>query len=409
MADRFTDRNIAALRPTEKVKDIREGGGFGIRIFPNGDKIWFYRYMAEGKRRFLTLGHYPAVSLATARIKCQNALSLMESGIDPLTLKEKLSEEDRKTMTVADLCREYMVKHAKVFKKSWHLDEWVLKHEIVPAWGRRKAEDIRKRDVILLLENIMERDAPGMSNQTLKITRKMFNFAVERDILNISPCNGVKALAPEKLRERHLNATEVKTLWKALEAAAISNEIQRALKLILVTAQRPGEVIGMHARELDGRWWTIPGNRAKNGKSHRVYLTETALTLIGDTGGKGFIFPSPHRMIDRPIAAHALPVAVRRNLAWQMTDGCGKPLLDTDGNQVTENRLHIAQFTPHDLRRTAATFMAQAGASDEVIDAVLNHCKQGIIRVYNCYRYDKEKQQALVRWEQTLQGIINQP
>jgi integrase len=198
----------------------------------------------------------------------------------------------------------------------------------------------------------------------------------------------------------------------------------RAIRLILTTAQRPGEVIGMHSSEIEGHWWTIPADRAKNGKTHRVYLTATALSLIGDmevaekdTGEnklKGYIFPSPvkkspkqpGKKIIRPMGDTALAVAVGRNLAYPLADAKGKPLYSKDGKTATENRLGIDHFTPHDLRRTAATFMAQAGEMDEVIDAVLNHAKQGVIKVYNQYRYDKEKQAALETWERKLNSII---
>jgi integrase len=291
-----------------------------------------------------------------------------------------------------------------------------LDREVIPVWGKRKAEDIKKRDITLLLESIVERDAPSMSNQALKIVRKMFNFAVERDVLPHSPCMGVKALAPETARERTLTEEEIKKLWQTIETVAMSEEIKRSLKLILVTAQRPGEVIGMHTSEIDGRWWTIPVERSKNKQGHRVYLTDIAIDLIGplkvldDKTGemkpKGYIFPCPHQNKDKSIEAHAQAVAVRRNLAWPLTDAKGKPLYGADGKPATENKIGIEQFTPHDLRRTAATFMAQMGFMDEVIDAVLNHKKQGVIKVYNQYRYDKEKQQALETWERKLNSIL---
>jgi len=110
------------------------------------------------------------------------------------------------------------------------------------------------------------------------------------------------------------------------------------------------------------------------------------VSLIGETKGKNFLFPCPHKTKIKQIEAHAVGVAVRRNLAWPVTDKNGKPLFDADGNPVTENKLGIEQFTPHDLRRTAATFLAKMGNMDEVIDAVLNHAKQGVIKVYNQYR-----------------------
>jgi len=163
----------------------------------------------------------------------------------------------------------------------------------------------------------------------------------------------------------------------------------------------------MHMREIEGRWWTIPAERAKNGREHRVYLTDTALELIGDTEGKGFVFPCPHQMKEQSIDSHALPVAVRRNVACPITDKKGKPLYGADGKPATENRLGVEKFTPHDLRRTAATFVAGMGFMDEIIDAVLNHVKQGVIRTYNRHKYDKEKQQALEAWERKLKNIIS--
>ena len=244
-----------------------------------------------------------------------------------------------------------------------------------------------------------------MSNQVLKITRKMFNFGVERDILPHTPFTGVKALAPTNSRKRTLTETEIKTLWASIDNASMSDEIRRALKLILVTAQRPGEVTGMHTREIDGRWWTIPAERAKNGQEQRVYLTDAALELIGDTTGKSFVFPTPHQTKEQPIDSHALPVAVRRNLEWPLTDKKGKPLYGKDGKPATENRLDVDKFTPHDLRRTAATYMASMGYMDEIIDAVLNHVKKGIIRTYNRHGYDREKQQALEAWGRKLAAI----
>jgi integrase len=244
---------------------------------------------------------------------------------------------------------------------------------------------------------------------------------------------GVKALAPNTRRERTLNESEINTFWNNLSLAGISDNIERALKLVLITAQRPGEVSGMHTNEIDGQWWTIPSSRTKNGKEHRVFLTKTALSIITlaiediqlalikhnlrmvkekkpevpiSNPYSGFIFPCPHRGKEQAIDSHALPVAVRRNLAWPLTDSTGKQLYQKDGQPATVNKLGIEKFTPHDLRRTTATFMSQLGFMDEVIDSVLNHVKQGIIRTYNLNRYDKEKQMALEAWEVKLRSIV---
>jgi len=437
---------IKNLKPTDKKCYLREANGFTIRVMPSGVKTWLFVYTFDGKRKEMNLGQYPHVSLADARTKFNQAYDLHKNGKDPADIDRQKKEARRKAPTVAELVDEYIKKHAKVSKKSWEADERLLNKEIVPLWGKRKAQDITKRDATLLLESIIERGAPGMSNQVLKITRKMFNFAVERDILQHSPFTAVKALAPNNSRDRTLSESEIKTLWESMNSAAMSDEIRRALKLVLVTAQRPGEVAGMHTCEIDGKWWTIPAERSKNGKEHRVFLSDLAQLIITDSienakttrenaeirnakemkravlltpeGQEytGYIFPCSRRFEgeskgrvkapEAPIDSHALPVAVRRNLVWPLTDKKGKPLYDKEGKPATENRLGVEKFTPHDLRRSAATFMAGMGFMDEVIDAVLNHVKQGIIRTYNRHGYDKEKQQALEAWERKLTSII---
>lgn len=412
----FTDTMIKNLKPAAAKYIRSEGNGFTIRVMPSGAKTWLYAYALDDKRREMNLGSYPDVTLERARDKFEDAKKKVKNGIDPLAEEEEKAETRRKASTVAELVKEYLERHAKRFKKSWEKDEQILNRDIIPLWGKRKAADIAKRDVVRLLEGIVDRGAPAMANNCFQIVRKMFNWAVEKDILHHTPCTGVKLPSPKLSRERTLNESEIRSLWRNLDQCAMTDEIRRALKLILLTAQRPGEVIGMHTSEIDGRWWTIPAERAKNGKTHRVYLTNTALDLVGDlkvidkkTGEakpKGYIFPTPHKTKENAIAPQALIVAVRRALAFPIFDGKGNPVIGEDGKQKTVNKLAIDHFTPHDLRRTAATFMAEMGTMDEVIDAVLNHAKQGVIKVYNQYRYDREKQAALEAWERKLTVIV---
>ena len=259
-----------------------------------------------------------------------------------------------------------------------------------------------------------------MANNVFKIIRKMFNWSVEQDILEASPAFMVKLPAPKAERDRTLSAEEIKTLWESMNDASISLAGRNAVKLVLITAQRPGEVTGMHTNEIDGDWWTIPVDRAKNGKAHRVFLTGFAHEIIhqaieqvkqergipADAPYSGYVFPCPHIAKEKPMERHALSRALARNFAWPVTDKQGKPLFNADGKPASENRMGIDHFTPHDLRRTAATFMAKHGEMDEVIDAVLNHTKQGVVKIYNQYRYDTEKQAALETWENKLRVIL---
>ncbi len=410
---KFTDKFIKNLAPEPAKYYKREANGFAVKVWPSGVKTWVFIYTFDGKRKEMKLGEYPAVTLADARTGYNAAYELHKNGVDPGDVERQAKQEHVNAPTVADLITEYIEKHAKPHKRGWEEDLRILNKDALPTWGKRKAKDIKKRDVVLLLEKIVERGSPGSANGNFKCIRKMFSFAVQRDILEHSPCDGVVMPAPLNRGDRVLTETEIKALWLNLDTCRISDEIRRGLKLILLTGQRPGEVIGMHSGEIDGQWWTIPVERSKNKKAHRVYLTDTALELIGDKSG--FIFESPvsggakkdgTTKDVKSIAVNAVSLAIRRNTAVPVVDAKGKPLFNADGKPAVKNLLEVADFTPHDLRRTAATFMSQLGMLDEVIDAVLNHTKQGIIRTYNLNRYDREKQAALESWERKLLSIV---
>ena len=193
-------------------------------------------------------------------------------------------------------------------------------------------------------------------------------------------------------RERALSPEEIRTLWENMGTSSMSDNVRRALKLILVTGQRPGEVIGMHRREISGDWWTIPVERSKNKQAHRVFLTALAKDLIGEADG--FVFPSPVNR-GKPTEVRSLTIAIKSNLPHTP-------------ESTVEDRLKIPHFVPHDLRRSAATCWAEMGISGELIDRLQNHItrqKQGVGHVYNRYSYDREKQAALEAWERKLISI----
>jgi integrase len=395
--------------------------GFGVRVSSAG-KTYFAMRRVNGKLVRAKIDTTDKITAEQARKSAEGMLADMGKGNDPNEVKRekvRAAEDKAKEVTVAKLCADYIEKHAKPKKRSWAKDEEILNRDVIPAWGKRKAADITKRDVVLVLEKIVDRGAPIMANNEFAVIRKMFNWSVEKDILKTTPCLGVKMPSERVSCTRTFSEPEIKTFWNSLDGCAMSGEIRAALRLILVTAQRPGEVIGMHTNEIDGEWWTIPAERAKNKKAHRVYLSPLAREIIfksiGQAAGageggidqeySGYVFPTPSKKKDQPIAPQALIVAVSRNLEWPMTDAKGKPLFDAEGKPATVNKIGVDHFTPHDLRRTAATFMAEAGEMDEVIDAVLNHAKQGVIKVYNQFKYDKQKQQALESWARKLTAI----
>lgn len=162
--------------------------------------------------------------LAEAHRLYAEAREMVTQGIDPGAKAVAERKEDRKAPTVADLTAEYLEKWAKPRKRSWMVDKRIIEKDVLPDWGRRKAKDITRRDIIRLLDGVAERGGV-MANRTLAVIRKMFNFAVSRDIVPTSPCTAVQAPAPENRRDRVLTAEEIKAFWQGLGKTRITEGI----------------------------------------------------------------------------------------------------------------------------------------------------------------------------------------
>jgi integrase len=399
---KFTDKKIQNLKPKAQRYEEWEGNGFGVRVTPRGTRSFVCLFRFEGKPRRLTLGTYPSMTLAEAHQAHGEAMKKLEQRIDPGAITVAEREEDRQAPTVATLVEEYIERWAKARKKSWKVDRRILYKDVLPQWGRRKAQDITRRDVIRLLDNIVDRGAPIIANRTLAVIRKMFNFAVNRDIIPTSPCIGIQAPTPENRRDRVLTPEEIKAFWQGLDKTRVTAGIRLALKLQLVTGQRKGEIINAPWEELDlsTGWWTIPAKQtklrlthnvqdglAKNKLPHRVFLAPMAVELLQRvkalSGDSPWLFPSPRG--NKPITGAAVDHALRLAL----------------------NSLEMEHFTPHDLRRSAATFMTgSCGIPRLVVSKILNHAEPHITAVYDRASYDKEKQMALEAWGRKLQAII---
>lgn len=417
----FTDLQIRKLKPKDKEYWTREGQGFCIRVLPSGEKTWYYIFTFEGRKRYMRLGEgsYPAVSLADARGYFEAARAKVKNGVNPLEEKKQAALERKRTPLVSDFVEEYIERHVKKLRSCVEVER-ALRRDVVECWGNRKITDITRLDIMTLRNEIAGRGAPVMANRCLAYVSGMFAYAVEEGFVPVSPYANIKRSVKEDKRDRDLLHAEIQQLWVALDDAAVmmSDEIRAALKLILVTAQRPGEVIGMHSSELDGRWWTIPASRTKNKRKHKVYLTNTALMLIGDTTGKGYIFPAATNRgeKDGSITVNALSFAIRRNIKGQSvsTDKMKRRKGEAykrgpyNSKQPPENpnRIGIEMFTPHDLRRTANTLMASSGIIKEHRERVLNHTLEKLDATYNLHDYDKEKQLALEALERKLLNII---
>ena len=392
----MTDAGIRNLKPKAQRYDVWEDGrtGFGVRVSPTGRKVFQFMYWRDDRARRMALGVYGQVSLAAARVKYAEAKQAHEQGDDPAAEVVEQRRADRAAETIAELVDDYLAKWARPRKRSAAEDERILRKDVIPRWGKRKAKIIERRDVIALLDEIVARGSPIAANRTLACVRRMFSWALERDVLGASPCVGIKAPAPENRRDRALSDDEIATFWHGLDNAKMTETIRLALRFQLTTAQRRGEVIGAEWSEFDREngAWTIPAHKAKNRELHIVPLGPLALSLLDaikeNAGDSPFLFPS-HIDI-KPITPGAVSHALQKNL--------GK-----DGKE----KIGVVDVTPHDLRRSAATRMAALGVDRTVLSRVLNHVDRSVTGRYDAHHYLDEKRAALERWGRKLSAIIS--
>lgn len=387
----FTDKSIKHLKSTSKRRVVWAKGlpGLGIRISPKGTKSFVFKYDHEGQDRWITFGQYPKMKLHEALEKYADAIAKAEAGEDPAAKSVQKNKVARKAPTVRELAEEYIERHAKPNKRSWSEDQRLLDYNVLGKWGARKAHTITRRDVIALLDDIVARGAPIQANRTLAVIRKMFNFAVDRDVLEYSPCFRVKPPAKERVRDRYLTLDEIKTFWNKVETAPLQDKTKLALKLLLATLQRVNEVLGIHISELDlqNKIWVIPKERSKNKRAQLVPLSPLAIEIIEELmeelSEDGLLFSSTQRegYYDRSVLSHA----------------------------ITRNREHfgLKRFTPHDLRRTGSTQLAAFKVPRFDRERVLNHTDRTIAAVYDLHEYEDEKRAALDLWSDIIQACAD--
>jgi integrase len=369
---------LSHLKPGYKAEySDTETQGLRLRVWSSGFS-WCFVYRVPGSRavRRVTLGTYPEMSLADARKAARELRTKVDKGNDP----GAEIQERKKIPTFAELSAEYLEKHA-IHKRTRDEDERIINRELLPRWGSTRADKITRRDVIALLDTIQGRGAPIMANRTLALVRKIFNWALSRDILDATPCLRLKAPAPEKNRDRWLDDQEIRAVWEAFESELKSGAL---FKLLLLTGQRRGEVCAMRWDEIDlsTALWTIPPEKTKNGVRHVVPLSPPVVEILQGMPRKSeWVFPSP-----------CLRCGHVQNL--------GKAHQRVQ--ELAGVRFHI-----HDLRRTAATGMARLGVDRVVIAKVLNHADPSVTAIYERHTYEQEKRRGLEKWAAHVMRLLN--
>jgi integrase len=385
--------------------ELSDGGGLVLRCPPSGVAKWTYAYRSRslGGMRRVTLGTFgrepPALSLAAARAARNEEEARNAGGGDPRAHRDRERVEQAKAdVAFATLCELY-VEHVKARGKlSWKTDEGYLNRPKA-KFGKRAASSITKRELMDHLEDIA-RTSKSSANRTQSTLRTLWGWAAERDYVPMNFLAGIKKVGgKEAEKERVLTLDELKTFFAALDDANTAGTVRRALKLIILTAQRPGEVAGMMLSELhnlDGTapHWIIPAARTKNKKAeHTVPLSPAAVRLIGEaldasqdeTPGANDqpVFGSKFESVTT-LARHSLSQAVRRI--------------------ITDDEL--APFTPHDLRRTAATIVQAARLPVDFVKALLNHNDKGVTGVYARWHMFEEKREAVMAIEGAVLPLL---
>lgn len=379
--------------------------GFGLRITAAGGKAFILKYSVDGRERRKTIGPWPTWSLEAARVQAHDMLRGIAKGEDPLEEKRRRKSEP----TIADLADDWLEKHASGLKSESAIRGYVL-NDIVPAIGRLKVSDVRRRDVIEVIEAKAE-NTPRAAAQVLLYARRMLDYATDRDFIPANPLAGLKPSSikvagkrdPLKsvARQRILDDDEIRSFWTSAESCDLHRLTALALKLVLVTGQRPGEIAGMHEGEISGRVWTIPADRrGKTETAHSVFLTDTALQIVTDAKAEierlqhrravpaaGYIFEA---VPGRPITNAALCRAVDRQ-----HEALGAKVVSPWG-----------RWTPHDLRRTMRTGLSACRIRPDIAELTIGHTKRGIVAVYDQHGFDDERRAAMLAWEDRLLNIV---
>jgi integrase len=382
MRKALTAKSVEALKPKAKRYEVHDilCPGFSLRIYPTGKKVYNLRYRFALKQRRLPLGVHPRVTLAHAREKALQGLRMVDDGIDPAARRRQLS------MRVESICEDFIRQYAKPRNRSWRETERILQREFVATYGQRDIREIRRSDILEMLDRAIERGATYQANRILANLRKLFNWACfDRGIVEASPVAGVRAPTRERARDRVLNDDEIKAIIGACRKDRYP--YGPFVLLLLATAARRNEVAQARWDEVDfeERVWVIPAERSKNGKAHLVPLSDFALELLASIPRHSeWIFSATGRC---PINSF--------NKAKRRIDELSG--LELSGQLA---------WRFHDLRRSAASGMARLGVAPHVIEKVLNHTSSKVINpttaIYLKYDHFPEKRDALAGWGQFL-------
>ena len=335
--------------------------GLAVSVQPTGRKSWKVIYSRNSRPRWYSLGSADAIGLADARKLASRVMFAVAEGKDPAAERKA----DRSRGTFEELAARYVADYAQKRNKSWKQADTLVRRYLIPRWGKLQAADISRADVKAAMTAI---DAPVLANQVLASASAIFSWAIREELLKDNPCRQVDRHKTSS-RERVLSDNEIPKFWAAFDDAGLLQGT--ALKLILLTGQRPGEVSCMRREHIVDGWWTLPGSPVaglgwpgtKNGQSHRVWLVKPVQELLAELDDDGQLFPRLGKLDEA------------------MRDICTK--------------LGVERATPHDLRRSHGTTITALGFGRDAMNRVQNHKEGGIGSVYDRHQYAEENKRIM--------------
>ena len=347
--------------------------GFGARKQTNGT-FYYIRYRHNGTQTVKSIGRHGPLTPNTARAKAKQLLGVVAGGIDPFA--QALSGEG-----FPGAVERYLERKRSSLKPTYFVEaSRYLRSHAAPLHSLRLSQTDRRK-VAALLGEIETSCGPAARNRLRSTLSAFFNWCITEGLLETNPVQGTAKANEGGSRERVLTKDELRQLWRSLG----EDEFSDVVRLLLLTGQRRNEIGKLQWGEIDlGRkLLTLPPARTKNSRQHEVPLSHQALALLERLprrNSSDFLFG-------------------RRGFSiWALA----KAKLDA--------RAGIADWHLHDLRRCAATYMAELKVQPHIVEAVLNHVsghKAGVAGVYNRAKYSDEMREALQRWADWLERVAN--
>ena len=423
-----TDIAVRNLKPAAAryIAWFREG--FGVRVGPTGGKSFLYFYSFDTKKKMLALGTYPATSVKEALDRHKEASLLRARGIDPAA---KLADEKAATEqaaaavaarpTLRDTFSLWLASLAPYVdtdgKQKGRKDGGAVlllqfRKHVFPTLGDVAVADLSKAALLEVIDSVKATGKRRTASVLFSTFRQFLDWCVDRSKGGIehnpmAPLKRKNIVGTATPRNRALADWELRRLLKRLPTVDLHAVTVLALRFVLATGQRPGEVSAMPKAELDktGTMWTIPATRYKTKIEHFVPLSAHARGILAEAAKynsrSAYVFPSPHavtRADDDPdtcIDRHSLSRAVLRKL------GTATP----EDKDPADGELGLVPFRPHDLRRTCRTQLAKLRVPENVAERVLGHKPEGIVGTYDTHEYLDERREALELWGAKLDAL----